>query len=79
MYIICITHVTWDPNKAETNFKKHGIRFSDAELVLYDPFAMTTEEQVVTKGKPELRYILIRIYLMNSAQGRRKQDTAIKR
>ena len=31
-------HVTWDPNKAEINFKKHGIHFSDADVVLYDPF-----------------------------------------
>ncbi|MFP4532149.1 MAG: BrnT family toxin [Desulfobacterales bacterium] len=38
---------TWDPKKAESNFKKHKIRFSDAEMVLYDPFAMTLEEQVV--------------------------------
>jgi hypothetical protein len=30
-----------------SNFKKHKIRFSDAEMVLYDPFAMTLEEQVV--------------------------------
>ena len=39
--------VTWDSNKAEINFKKHKIRFSDAEMVLYDPFAMTLEEHVV--------------------------------
>ena len=39
--------VTWDPKKAESNFKKHKIRFPDAEMVLYDPFAMTLEEQVV--------------------------------
>ena len=39
--------VTWDPKKAESNFKKHKIRFSDAEMVLYDPFAMTLEEQIV--------------------------------
>lgn len=39
--------VTWDPKKAESNFKKHKIRFSDAEMVLYDPFAMTLDEQVV--------------------------------
>ena len=38
---------TWDPNKAEINSKKHKIRFSDAEMVLYDPFAMTLEEHVV--------------------------------
>jgi uncharacterized DUF497 family protein len=39
--------ITWDPNKAEINFKKHGIRFSDAEMVLYDSFAMTLEEHIV--------------------------------
>ena len=43
--------VTWDPNKAEINFKKHKIRFSDAEMVLYDPFAMTLEEHVVATEK----------------------------
>jgi len=39
--------IIWDPKKAEINFKKHGTRFSDAEMVLYDPFAMTLEEHVV--------------------------------
>jgi hypothetical protein len=39
--------IIWDPNKAKINFKKHGIRFSDAEMVLYDSFAMTLEEQIV--------------------------------
>jgi len=28
--------VEWDSNKAYINFQKHGIRFSDAEAVLYD-------------------------------------------
>lgn len=49
-------NIIWDPNKAETNFKKHGIRFSDAELVLYDSFAMTVEEQIVAN---ELRYVTV--------------------
>jgi uncharacterized DUF497 family protein len=40
-------NITWDPNKAEINFKKHGIRFSDAEMVLYDASAMTIEEQII--------------------------------
>jgi uncharacterized DUF497 family protein len=39
------------PNKAEINFKKHGIRFSDAEFVLYDPFAMTMEDHIVAGEK----------------------------
>jgi len=48
--------ITWDPNKAEFNFKKHGIRFSDAEIVLYDPFAMTLEEQIVSN---EQRFVTV--------------------
>ncbi len=55
MYILTM-NIIWDPNKAETNFKKHGIRFSDAELVLYDSFAMTVEEQIVAN---ELRYVTV--------------------
>lgn len=58
-YNICIfsiVHITWDPNKAEINFKKHGIRFSDAEMALYDPFAMTLEEHVVAN---EQRFVTV--------------------
>ncbi len=55
MYIL-VMDITWDPNKAEINFKKHGIRFSDAEMVLYDSFAMTIEEQIVAN---EIRYVTI--------------------
>lgn len=49
-------YVTWDPDKAEINFKKHKIRFSDAETVLYDPFAMTLEEQDVAT---EQRFVTV--------------------
>lgn len=48
--------ITWDPDKAEINFKKHKIRFSDAEMVLYDPFAMTLEEHVVAT---EQRFVTV--------------------
>ena len=48
--------ITWDPSKAEINFKKHKIHFSDAEMVLYDPFAMTLEEHVVAA---EQRFVTI--------------------
>lgn len=41
----------WDPRKAATNFKKHNIRFSDAELVLYDPMALTLEDQDISGEK----------------------------
>ena len=49
-------NITWDPKKAEINFKKHKIRFSDAETVLYDPFAMTLEEQDISD---EQRFVTV--------------------
>ena len=55
MYINCM-QIIWDPDKAEINFKKHKIRFSDAEMVLYDPFAMTLEEHDIDN---EQRFVTI--------------------
>ena len=37
--------VEWDPEKAISNFKKHGVRFSDVEVALFDPNAMTHEDE----------------------------------
>ncbi len=36
--------IIWDPNKAKRNFHKHNVRFSDAESVLFDPYALTIED-----------------------------------
>jgi uncharacterized DUF497 family protein len=36
--------VVWDPAKAKTNFAKHGVHFSDAEVALFDPFGLTSED-----------------------------------
>jgi uncharacterized DUF497 family protein len=33
-----------DPEKARSNLKKHGVRFSDVEPVLFDAAALTTED-----------------------------------
>ena len=62
-------NVTWDPNKAEINFKKHKIRFSDAEMVLFDPLAMTlkehavsTEQRFVTLGSDAVGRIIAVVY-----------------
>ena len=61
--------VTWDPNKAQSNLNKHGIRFSDAEMVLFDPFAMTldehiveTEQRFVTVGADAVGRIIVVVY-----------------
>ena len=29
----------WDPNKAESNQRKHGVTFDEAQSVFYDEFA----------------------------------------
>jgi uncharacterized DUF497 family protein len=34
----------WDPGKAEANFRKHGIRFSEAAPVFDDDFAVTIKD-----------------------------------
>ncbi|MCD6198250.1 MAG: BrnT family toxin [Deltaproteobacteria bacterium] len=38
-------NIVWEPKKAKTNFLKHQIRFSDAELVLFDPLALSREDE----------------------------------
>lgn len=35
---------TWDPKKAETNFRKHKVGFELAALALDDPYALTMED-----------------------------------
>jgi uncharacterized DUF497 family protein len=48
--------IVWDPEKARTNLKKHGIHFSDAEIVLFDPNALTRED---VDGENEQRFVSI--------------------
>jgi uncharacterized DUF497 family protein len=48
--------VVWDPEKARVNLQKHGIRFADAEGVLYDPMALTREDE---RSAGERRFISI--------------------
>jgi len=38
--------VAWDPTKAHANVLKHGVSFSDALGVLFDPMAITKEDTV---------------------------------
>jgi uncharacterized protein len=48
--------VEWDPNKANINLQKHGVHFSDAEAVLFDPSALSFED---TTAQGEQRFIAI--------------------
>ena len=61
--------VIWNPKKAETNFRKHGVRFSDAETVLFDPLALTLKDQdvdgerrFVTVGSDAIGRIIVTVY-----------------
>ena len=55
----------WDPNKARSNYKKHGVRFSDAVGVFEDENAITIqdkhehEDRYVTIGRDFLSRILV--------------------
>lgn len=55
----------WDPSKAETNRRKHGIDFADAVGVFEDPYALTrpdshpTEERLVTLGRDLLDRVVV--------------------
>jgi uncharacterized protein len=48
--------VEWDSNKAATNLTKHGVSFSDAEAVLFDPNALSFEDPT---AQGERRFISI--------------------
>jgi uncharacterized protein len=55
----------WDPRKAHTNAKKHGVAFSDAIGVFEDPRAITIddphpdEQRFVTLGLDYLGRLLV--------------------
>ncbi|TDY03025.1 BrnT family toxin [Thiohalophilus thiocyanatoxydans] len=61
--------VIWDPAKAEANLKKHGVRFSDAEAVLFDPLALSMEDEdaggedrYIAMGQDAVGRVLVIVY-----------------
>jgi hypothetical protein len=61
--------ITFDPKKAESNYRKHGVRLADAEAVLFDPLALTREDadvegerRFVTVGMDALGRVLVLVY-----------------
>jgi uncharacterized DUF497 family protein len=60
----------WDPRKAEVNFKKHGVRFAEAEPVFVDDFAITItddesslhEQRFVSIGMGVKEKVLVVVY-----------------
>ena len=68
----------WDLRKAEANFKKHGVRFSEAISVFEDDYAITikdtesdpNEERFVSMGLGAKGRVLVVVYSY--------RDTAIR-
>ncbi len=59
----------WDPNKAASNLKKHGVSFADAAVSLSDPRAFTIadpfaedEEGFVTLAASPTGQVLLTVY-----------------
>ena len=62
-------HTVWDLEKAKENRAKHGVSFPDAEPVLFDPNAITREDEYaegeqrfVTVGLDALGRVLVVVY-----------------
>jgi len=62
-------HFQYDPKKAASNLRKHGVSFSDAEGVFFDPLAVhvpdpdsETEERWVVIGQGSAGAILVVVY-----------------
>jgi len=61
--------IIWNPEKAKSNLRKHKIRLSDSEPVLFDPMALTREDEYaegeqrfVTIGMDALSRVLVVVY-----------------
>ena len=48
--------LVWDPAKAWSNLKKHGVSFSDVETVFFDPYAISFED---SGSKDENRFVVV--------------------
>ncbi len=58
---------TWDPNKAVSNLRDHGVSFEEASTVLGDPLAVTIpdpdhsigQERLLTMGQSTVGQLLV--------------------
>lgn len=60
--------VEWDPRKANSNLKKHGVSFTEALTALEDDRALTIEDDLpvekrfITLGLSESGHLLVVVY-----------------
>jgi uncharacterized protein len=64
-------HFQFDPAKAASNLRKHGVSFADAEGVFYDPLAIhgldpdaEGEDRFVAVGEGSAGIVLVVIYTL---------------
>ena len=69
MHTLRAVESEWDEGKATANFRKHGVDFADAALVLEDDLALTLrdpdahdEERWVTMGHDPNQRVLVVVY-----------------
>jgi hypothetical protein len=67
---------TWDPEKARTNLRKHGVSFAEAVIALEDPLALTVpdrmreEERLVTVGQESDGRLIVVAWVSRGRGGR---------
>ena len=69
--------IEFDPSKARTNLRKHGVSFAHAEQALLDPMAFTIEDpdsrgeqRFVTLGIDSLGRVLVIIHTQRDERTR---------
>lgn len=67
--------IEWDPEKAASNLKKHGVSFEEAATALLDPMALAQED---TAAEGESRWVLLgmsaQLRLLSVVYTLRRQD-----
>ena len=53
----------YNPQKAQTNWRKHGVSFAEAELVFFDPDSIG-EERFIAVGMGNSGLLLVVVYTM---------------
>ena len=77
--------IEFDPAKARANRDKHGIDFADAEPVLYDPGAYTSqnhvngEDRYITTGMDALGRVITVVWTMRQGNHRLISARAARR
>lgn len=72
-----VVDIEFDPSKAASNVRKHGVSFADAEQALRDPLSVTiedpdaeSEQRFVTLGMDSLGRVLVVVYTLRGERVR---------